>query len=397
MKRTIPKPLGALLTLLMLALLIFARAQVSRGFDVPASNFSFFWLAGRMLLDGQDPYKESQYLAGHDANKMDWRPNNIFPYPLPLALLCIPLGFFSMQTAYFIWQAFTLVMVALAVHLLLQHWQTNEHRTLFLPTFFFLLFFGPLYLSTHAGTIGILTVIFILAAILLFEKDQSFWAGAALALTMLKPPQGITILLLSGVWLLARRDWKAMAGVAAGGLGIFIVGLLQDPHWVQKFLGAGDAVLARTQGIHSNVWAFAYLACKGSAPCSTLLGGILSLIPLGGASLLLWKNQAKWSAWEALNLIIPIGFVSTIYLWTYDQLPYIIPIVWVMGTLVRKRRGVLLAFGFLILLDLVSIFALVQLTFTGKDLWSLGSTLLVSGMIIGLLFHQQAQRSHVDL
>ena len=96
-------------------------------------------------------------------------------------------------------------------------------------------------------------------------------------------------------------------------------------------------------------------------------------------------------------MIIPIGFVSTIYLWTYDQLPYIIPIVWVMGTLVRKRRGVLLAFGFLILLDLVSIFALVQLTFTGKDLWSLGSTLLVSGMIIGLLFHHQAQRSHVDL
>ena len=78
-----------------------------------------------------------------------------------------------------------------------------------------------------------------------------------------------------------------------------------------------------------------------------------------------------------MNLIIPVGFVSTIYLWAYDQLPYIIPIVWVVATLVQKQRSILLAFFFLILLDLASIFALVQQAFTEKDLWSLGTTILV--------------------
>jgi len=78
-----------------------------------------------------------------------------------------------------------------------------------------------------------------------------------------------------------------------------------------------------------------------------------------------------------MNVIIPVGFVSTIYLWVYDQLPFVIPIVWIVGTLVQKQRSILFAFIFLILLDLVSIFAVGKLALTNKDLWSLGSTVMV--------------------
>ncbi|MEY2820417.1 MAG: hypothetical protein RL275_3880 [Chloroflexota bacterium] len=394
MKLSLPKLVNLFLTLLALGILIFARVQVSLGFDVPNSNFSFFWLAGRMILDGQNPYDETQYLAGHDANGMDWRPNNIFPYPLPLTLFCIPLGFFSMQTAYVFWQIVTLLLIALTIYILLRHWQDKSHHNMLVPIFFFLLFWGPLYLTTHAGTISVFSLLVLLGAILLLENDKSLWAGIILALTMLKPPQGLTILLLAGVWFLARRDWKAIIGVAIGGLAILIVGLIQDPQWIQKFLGAGDAVMARTLGVHSNVWAFAYLACDGASPCSTLLGGTLSLSLLGGASLLLWRNQAKWSAWEAMNVIIPVGFVSTIYLWAYDQLPYILPIVWIVGTLTQKQRNIILAFIFLILLDLISIFAIVQQALTDKDLWSLGTTLLV--MLFLLITWRMRQKPAID-
>lgn len=394
MKLSLPKLVNLFLTLLALGILIFARVQVSLGFDVPNSNFSFFWLAGRMILDGQNPYDETQYLAGHDANGMDWRPNNIFPYPLPLTLFCIPLGFFSMQTAYVFWQIVTLLLIALTIYILLRHWQEKSHHNMLVPIFFFLLFWGPLYLTTHAGTISVFSLLVLLGAILLLENDKSLWAGIILALTMLKPPQGLTILLLAGVWFLARRDWKAIIGVAIGGLAILIVGLIQDPQWIQKFLGAGDAVMARTLGVHSNVWAFAYLACDGASPCSTLLGGTLSLSLLGGASLLLWRNQAKWSAWEAMNVIIPVGFVSTIYLWAYDQLPYILPIVWIVGTLTQKQRNIILAFIFLILLDLISIFAIVQQALTDKDLWSLGTTLLV--MLFLLITWRMRQKPAID-
>ena len=63
--------------------------------------------------------------------------------------------------------------------------------------------------------------------------------------------------------------------------------------WIDKFRGASAAVMDRTQGIQSNVWAFAYLICKGAAPCSTLLGGTLALILLGLGGFFLWQQAAR--------------------------------------------------------------------------------------------------------
>ncbi|MBC7875795.1 MAG: DUF2029 domain-containing protein [Anaerolineales bacterium] len=390
MKKTTQTILGAILTILLIGGMIFMRARISYNtFDFQSSNFTFFWLAGRMVLDGENPYDETQYLAGHETYGIKWQPNKIFPYPLPLAIFCIPFGFFSLPTAYIIWQVISLVIVAFTIFILLNHWKEAAPRRLLVPIFASMFFFGPLYLSLHTGSIGALAVLAVLAAILLFEKDKSMLAGIALSLTILKPPQGLTILLLAGIWLLARRDWKAIFGVAIGGLALLVIGMIQDPLWVIKFRGASEAVMDRTLGVHSNVWAFSYLACKGASPCSTLLGGTLAVILLGLGGFYLWRNQAKITAWEAFNVIIPIGFVSTIYLWAYDQLPYIIPIVWIIGTLVQRTKSYIHAFIFLIVLDIFSFYALVQHASTDKDLWSLVTTIIVLGMVLGLMYLNQ--------
>lgn len=342
-----------------------------------------------MVLEGENPYDETQYLAGHRTHGIKWQPNKIFPYPLPLAIFCVPFGFFSLPTAYIIWQVISLVIIAFTIFILLNHWKEAAPRRLLVPIFASMFFFGPLYLTLHTGSIGALAVLAVLAAILLFEKDKSMLAGIALSLTILKPPQGLTILLLAGIWFLARRDWKAILGVAIGGLALLVIGMIQDPLWVIKFRSASEAVMDRTLGVHSNVWAFSYLACKGASLCSTLLGGTMAVILLGLGGFHLWRNQAKVTAWEAFNVIIPIGFVSTIYLWAYDQLLYIIPIVWIIGTLVQRTKSYIHAFIFLIVLDVFSFYALVQHASTDKDLWSLGTTILVLGMVLGLIYLNQ--------
>lgn len=392
MKQTIIKILGTVITLALLGGMIYLRVRISyENFDPQSSNFSFFWLAGRMVIDGQNPYDETQYLAGHDANGIEWKPNKIFPYPLPLAILCVPLGLFSLKVAYTIWQVVTLLIIAITVFTMLDHWKSSAHQRLLVPIFAFLFFFGPEYLTLHVGSIGALALLSIWGAILLYQKGESFWAGVLLSLTVLKPPQGATILVLIGIWfIIARRDWKAIYGLAIGGIVLLLIGMIQDPMWLLKFRGASAAVMDRTQGVHSNVWAFAYLACKGTSPCWTLLGAALSLSLLGLAGFFLWKNQAKWSAWEAMNLIIPVGFLSTIYLWAYDQIPYIIPIVWIVGTLVQKSRSYIYAFLFLIMLDLFSLYALAEQASTRKDLWSLGTTLIVmTGLVLAARMKQK--------
>ena len=386
MKNSIQKIAGIIITLSLIGGMIFLRTQMSKTFDYQNSNFAFFWLSGRMILEGESPYNETQYLAGHDTYGIKWRPNNIFPYPLPLALIFIPFGLISLANAYILWQIVSLVSIALIIFILLNHWKESAQRRLLIPIFAFMFFFGPLYLTLFTGSIGAIAALVILGAILLFEKDKSLLAGIVLSLTILKPPQGLPILLLAGIWFLARRDWKAILGVAIGGISLLLIGMIQDPLWAIKFLGASQAVMDRTQGVHSNVWAFSYLACGGASPCSTLLGGTLGLVLLGLDGFFLWKKQAQWSAWEAFNIIIPIAFVSTIYLWAYDQLTYIIPIVWVVGTFVERTKSYIHAFLFLIVLDVFSFYALVQQAATDKDLWSLGTTVIVLGMVLGLLY-----------
>jgi hypothetical protein len=335
-----------------------------------------------MLIEGENPYDETQYLAGHETYGIKWQPNKIFPYPLPLAIFCIPLGSLSLPTAYITWQVITLLIIAWTIFILLGHWQEAAHRRLLVPIFAAMFFFGPVYLTLHTGSVGALALLAIVGAILLFENDKSILAGILLSLTMLKPPQGVTILLLAGIWFLARRNWKAIFGVTIGGIALLAVGMIQDPLWLVKFRGASEAVMDRTQGVHSNVWAFSHLACGGVSPCWLILGGASSLVLLGLGGFFLWRNQSKLTAWEAFNIILPIAFVSTIYLWAYDQLPYLIPIIWIIGTLVKRRKNYLNAFIFLIALVLVSFFALVQQAETSKDLWSLGTTILVLGAVL---------------
>jgi hypothetical protein len=218
-------------------------------------------------------------------------------------------------------------------------------------------------------------------------------AGIFLSLTILKPPQGLTILLLAGVWFLARKDWKALQGIVYGGLGIFIIGLIQDPLWAFKFGAAGQAVMERTQGIQSNVWAYAYLFCNGKTPCAVLAGGFGALILLALGGLFLWKNHARLSTWEAFNFIIPIAFVSTIYLWAYDQILYVIPVTWITATLVERYEKYIPAFIFLIVLISASFASVILHAYTSKDIWNIGSTVIVLGMFLWLYSSNKIQEA----
>ncbi|MFH1184005.1 MAG: hypothetical protein V1755_03060 [Chloroflexota bacterium] len=96
-RRSVLRLAISIVTLLVLATAFYQRAanNLSR-IDYGNSNFVFFWIAGRMVLSGENPHDSAQWLEQHDANNVTWRPNQIFPYPLPLAFRLAPLGLVSL-------------------------------------------------------------------------------------------------------------------------------------------------------------------------------------------------------------------------------------------------------------------------------------------------------------
>ena len=373
-------------TVIVLGVIFYLKAMQNYTHqDYANSNFFKIWLAGHMMWTGESPYNSTQWLAEHNAFGVTWQPNETFLYPLPLAFFIAPLGLLSIGQAYIVWQIVSQIIIALTVFWLLRHWKGQAQRLLFLPLMIFLLFFGPVYLSLQIGSVGPLALAAILIAIFLLEHDQPIWAGMVLSLTLLKPPQGLTILILVGIWFLAHRDWKAIIGVTLGGIILLIAGMIRDPLWVIKFRGASALVLDQTLGFDSNVYSYAYLACNQNESCMWIAGtlGVIFMVAVGGYYL--WRNHDQFTAWEAFNIIIPIGFVSTIYLWSYDQLPYVIPIVWIVGTLVERTKSYLHVFIFLVVLDVLSIYSLLVQANTQKDLLSIINTILVLGMCLLLL------------
>jgi hypothetical protein len=68
--------------------------------------------------------------------------------------------------------------------------------------------------------------------------------------------------------------------------------------------------------------------------------------------------------------------------------------VWIIGTFVEKSKSYILAIIFLIILDLYSLFALVQQATTSHDLWSLGTTILV--LVFLFIASKMKQKPAID-
>ena len=384
------RPSAIRITLVILSVAILGAAFYQRAafnlsrIDYRNSNFVFFWLSGQMVLSGQNPYDSALWLAAHDANGINWRPNLIFPYPLPLAALTAPLGMLPLPLAYLSWQLVSSALIALVTWALLSRQRDTRHTRLFVPLVIVLLFFGPVLLSLQIGSLGAFTLAAVFLALAALEGERPHLAGLALSLTLLKPPQGLPILLLIGIWFLARREWKAILGVGLGALGLVLLGMLIDPHWLSKFGTAGQAVMDRTLGLQSNAFGFAYHACAGGIGCMWLVGAAAAALTLSLSAWYLWRRGPSLRPWEAINLILPAAFFSTLYLWSYDQILYIIPIIWIMLRLIDRTHSYLAALGFLALLIVIAFLALLSQANTRSDLLSVFTTMLVMAGLLTL-------------
>jgi hypothetical protein len=355
-----------------------------RNVDYVNNGFFTFWLSGRMEWTGEHPYSTIDWVNGHHVNGATWIPNKIFPYPLPLALVTAPLGFFPIDKAYIFWDMLAQVLIALCILWLATRWEGLNRQAYAIFVLVATILNGNIFLGLMTGTIAALFVVFLTLALYFMETRRPLLAGIALAGLALKPPL-LTVVVLIGLWLLFRRTWKAIGGIAVGGLGLLLIGLIQDPLWVQKFLGAGGNLLSMRLGNQPTIISYTRLACGGNLPCAFISYGFIVLALVALFAFLVWKKQETLTPIMAFSAAIALGVFLPPYIWSYDYALLIIPICYIVFDLIRRRETYVHSTLFLLVFDVLSIIGLMMFWINPdsealtiqRDMWSIWVAILV--------------------
>ena len=304
------KVFGVAASLIILAaVFLFNSLQNSSHEDYRNSNFLKFWVAGHMILTGQNPYDSNQWYNEQLKFGATQVPDKIFLYPMPQAYFLVPLALIPIAESFIIWGVISQAIMATTCFVLLNQFAKAERNRLFYPMIILLLFFGPIYLSLQIGSIGVIALAVLMVAVLLLERNKSLLAGIVISVLILKPSQGLPILFLAGCLFLFKQDWKVIIGMGAGGLILLLSGLIIDPHWIWEFSNNSQVVSDRTLGLQSNIYSFAYLSCNKNINCMWITGTIGLIFLLGLGVYYLWLNRERLTTWEAINIIVPLGFV----------------------------------------------------------------------------------------
>ena len=146
-------------------------------------------------------------------------------------------------------------------------------------------------------------------------------------------------------------------------------GWLVDPHWIAEFVQISTTKLAGIFGYAPNLWGAANHLCGFQTGCARSLGAVLSGLILLGT--VLWLARLpKEQVFLALSLAICTTLLVTVYLWTYDQLLLLLPLLWIIRELIRRKSRFLLLATLLLWVDLAYILLMLITLRMQMEIWN---------------------------
>jgi hypothetical protein len=281
--------IAAAASTILLAYFVIAWAQVTplreRGTDFSASYVAALVLGSG---DGAQLYDQQVEQARHLALLPPGTVINLpFITPPTTALLALPLTAFDPGTAFRVWSVVQLLLLVLAVWIAIRAgpWPHDAGRSPRVATLLLAVAGGGTYAFLLLGQIDGVTALGLAAAYAAWRKDRAlaagFWAGLAFAAT--KPHLAIGL----AIWLIFRRDWRALRGAVAGcaivaGVSFALVG----PSGIGGFVSALGFALGNTPGASTLGVPGLVASWLGSGGLATVLGLVGSLLALAGCALL---------------------------------------------------------------------------------------------------------------
>ena len=328
-----------------------------------------YWSAGRLLLEGQDPYDATAVLdLERQLGYSDAKPLVLRTPPWSLALV-LPLGLMSAFWAWVAWVSFSLAALVLSLRLCWRLYGSGTEP----PRYFWLIgyLFAPVPACLVAGQMGI---VLLLGLVLFFwwESRRPYLAGAALLLPLAKPHLLVLFWVSFALWLVSRRRWKVMTGLGCSMLASIGVALIFRPDIFRNY----------QQMLHQAAIGAEFIPA---------LSGVLRLlffhrlfwvqfVPMAIAVLWsLWfyyRNHTQWN-WRHHGLpLLVVSILTTPYAWITDEVVLIPAILqaalWINPTarqLPWRTKLILIVFACLNLLLLLILRSKIPFS-TGIYFWS---------------------------
>lgn len=365
----IMKTLKILVNLALIGLLVWflvSHEQKIRA-TVATRDSIQYWATGTLLLHHQNPYSVPSVQAlessqGYPAN----RPLMLRTPPWSVWMV-LPQGLLSSFWAWVVWLA---VLFASLVTSMRMSWRMYGEGTN-PPTAFLIAgyLFAPVAACLVAGQMGMLLLLGI-ALFLLLEEDRPFFAGVALLLPMAKPHIFALLWPILAVWVVTRRRWSLLGGLAAALLLATSIALAFDHAIFQHY-----REMLQQQAIqHEFIPAL-----------SGMIRGIffrryfwVQFVPTGlglmWSGWFYWRNRLIWNWRQHGPAVLVVSLLTTPYSWMTDEvvlLPAILQgVLWLNRAKLRVRSQlIILLFVCLDLLLLLIVNAQVAPA-TGIYFWS---------------------------
>lgn len=335
------RKLGAITAVLLT--LVWGSSRITAE-PLARGDFFAYWSAAYLLSAGQNFHDEAALLAveqaytGWDAPFVVrvWNP------PWLLALL-LPLSFLPFSQAAWFWLLFNILLFFTgSVLLWLTLAETAVMRRFSWIAALITFFFSPTLLALIMLQVSPLVFFGLAAFYHFYKRKQLLWAGAALALTLVKPHLVyLTLPLL--LWLTWRRgQLRLWWGTVAVLVGLTAVIFLFRPTFLLEYgMGVGNGRLLDYSsptigGIIHFVWGWQWAKFLG-----------IALLPL-----LLWLAHRQSNRINDATLIsftLLLSIATAPFGWSYDQIVLLFPIfqlvLWSSEGHMRSK----LAAGFMLL------------------------------------------------
>ncbi len=299
------------------------------------TDYLQFYAAGRTLLHGESP--QLYDMAYQSALEQEIIGSGLTSYhafitPPFLAWLFVPLAALPYGWSFVVWSVLGLLCLWFSLRLL---GITAPGRAwLWSLTFF------PVFAVISFGQNALLSLLLLSATYRLWRDQRPFLAGLVCSLTLYKPQLCLGIVVL---WLLnGRRDWRALAGLGAGGgvLAALCFLLLPEASWA--YVDFARTVLPNLPSWQEfPLWHLHTVRgfWRLLLPMAPRVGDGLTLIAaaLGLWSFFLWERRFRGNPPLVFGAAIALTLWLTPHAMIYDWALLLIPAIFLWETLPQAR------------------------------------------------------------